>query len=1072
MTGETIPDLVEAQVARTPEAVAVVDGGRRLTYAELDARANRLAHHLQGLGIRPEVPVAISMGRSLDMAVGLLGILKAGGACLPLDPAYPPARLTFMLEDSAAPVLVTEESLAGSLPASGTKVVHLGPDRSAGTARRSAPPPRQLSSHDLAYLLYTSGSTGQPKGVMLEHGALVHHHRSAIGLYQLGAGDRVLQFCSISFDVSVEELFPTWASGATVVLRPDDLPILGRPWVEWLDHQGVTMLNLPTAYWHEWVADLAARNLSVPAAVRLVVVGGDRALGAVYRTWQGVGGDRVRWINAYGPTEAAVMATVYEPAPPSGGGATDELEGQDPPIGRPLPHATVRLLDGLGQPVPTGVTAELHIGGPALARGYLNRPDLTAERFIADPFAPSPHARLYRTGDLARSRPDGDLEFVGRVDDQVKVRGFRIECGEVEAALAVHPAVAGVAVMAREDRPGDKRLVAYIVGTGDGPALSSAQLRHHAAQRLPAYMVPTEYVVLDALPLTPNGKLDRRALPAPVSSRRDGAPTAPRSPTEKAVAAIWGEVLGIGELGVDDDFFDLGGHSLLATQAIAQVREVLGQDVPLRAIFEAPTVATLAARIDAERPLGPGVAATPPLAHEEREPGQRLPLSLPQVQMWRLEAQATPRGLYNVTAEHRMSGPVDEGILRRTLALLAQRHDILRTSFSGDQEGPWQSVAASVPIELAVTDLRATPADEEARELAHRVREEDARPFDVDRAPLFRAHLFLLGEETSLVTVTFDHLVSDGTSAYIFLSELAAVYDAFVHGRQPALRPVPVQYADFAVWQRQRLTDDRLDAQLAYWREKLDGMPLGPAVPFDRVPTELSRRIVCPTLAVPPEVYRAVHGLERTSRASVFVACVAALQAVASRMGGTTDVVLSTTLSGRNRPELEGVIGFFAGVGRIRTDLSGDPSFGEVMARARDSVLGLFDNQDVPFMRVRDALLPDFPTQVSAVDLMAVLPIEIQYFHAAHDEWAPGFAVIERPGPDKGPDSLFFRGQLPPLSVTFLDDGNQLWAECNYKVDFYDATTVDVLARGLEDVLSMASTHPHLRLSELPVGVR
>ncbi len=1061
----TIPGLVEAQVARSPGGVAVIDGEAHLHYDELDVRANRLAHHLRSLGVGPEVAVGICLARSLDMAVGLLAILKAGGACLPLDPSYPQTRLSFMLDDGNAPVLLTSAELAGQLPSHGARVVALDADwpviaERPGTRLTGGPRPE-----DLAYLLYTSGSTGQPKGVMLTHRALVNHHRAAISRYRLRPGDRVLQFCSISFDVSVEELFPTWSSGATVVLRPDDAPILGRSWAEWLRRQRLSVMNLPTAYWHEWVRDLHSLGEALPPELRLVVVGGDKALGSVYRTWLEVGGFHVRWINAYGPTEASVMATVYEPT------LGQDVSG-DPPIGRPLPNVSVHLLDERAQPVAPGEAGEIHIGGVGLARGYLGRPDLTAAAFVPDPFSDAPGARLYRTGDLARVLPEGDLEFVGRLDDQVKIRGFRIECGEVEAALSAHPSVSEAVVTAMEDERGDKRLVAYTVASGAGPA-SPAELRRFLVDRLPGYMVPANFVGLDVFPLTPNGKLDRRSLPAPARSRPDLADSwaPPEGAIQESLAAIWSHVLGVGGVGADDDFFELGGHSLLATQAVARVREAFGIELPLRAIFEAPTVSGLAAVVDqwtgATSPGGD--ADGEPLVARRRTPGERLPLSFPQEQMWRLEAQASPRGLYNVTARHRFAGRVDQGVLHRALNLLATRHEILRTSFPSESGRPWQSIEEEVAVELAVTDLGDTPAPRRQEELDRRIGEEDARPFDLEVAPLLRAHLFLLGDNGAEVAVTFDHLVSDGTSAYIFLSELAAAYTALAEDLEPDLRPLPVQYADFAVWQRRRLTEARLDAELEYWKEVLAGMPLGPALPFDRAPTNLTRRIACRPFTLDPETYRRLQGVVRTGRASMFVACVAALQAVASRMGHTTDVVLSTTLSGRSRPELEGVIGFFAGVGRIRTDLASDPTLTEVLARARDRVLGLFEHQDVPFLRVRDALLPDFPTQVTAVELMAVLPIEIQYFHAAHDEWAPGVAVVERPGPDKGPDHLHFRGQLPPLSLTFLDDGARLWAECNYKIDFYEDRTIERLVGGVERTLATLAGEPHVRLSGLPL---
>ena len=1063
----TVTDLVEAQVARTPLAPAVVAGDRTLTYAQLDLRANRLGAHLQALGVGPDVPVAVFVERSAELAVGLLGVLKAGGACLPLDPSSPAERVGFMLADSAAPVILTQPRLLGRLPPHRARVVCLdadghvdGSDEGGGLTA----PPRVVTADHLAYVIYTSGSTGRPKGVMLPHGPLVNHHLAVSRLYELGLGDRVLQFCSVNFDVSIEEMFPTWSSGATVVFRDDDVPVLGRPWLEWLRRARVNILNLPTAYWHEWARDLSALGEKVPEDVRLVTVGGEKALGRAYRTWLQVGGDRPRWVNAYGPAEASIMATFFEPSAPR----TAAQDWDDPPIGRPIANTTVHVLDDAGQPVAPGAPGDLHIGGAGLARGYLNQPGLTAERFVPDRFSGRAGARLYRTGDLVRFRPDGDLEFVGRNDQQVKLRGFRIEVGEVEAALVAHPDVDDAVVVGREDTPGARRLVAYVVPVSDGP-LTVRELRRFLSDRFPAYMVPTAFVVLDAFPMTPNGKVDRQGLPAPaLSGRQLDAADAPSTPTEKVLAAVWAQVLGVDEVGVNDDFFELGGHSLMATQVIAQAREAFGVELPLQAIFEASTVKGLAARLDQEGASG---SAVPPLVPQPRAAGTAVPLSLAQQQMWGLEAQAVPPGLYNVTVQHRFSVPVDTAVLRQALEHLVARHETLRTSFAVASGQVAQSIASSAPVDMTFTDLSTTPEAQRDRALLGRIAQEDASPIDVAAAPLFRAHLFLLGGDASVLTVTFDHMICDGTSAYIFLTELEDAYSALAQGRTPARAPLRVQYADFATWQRRWLTEDRQLAQLEYWRRKLHGMPLGPAVPLDGVPTVPTRRIASRDIAVPAETYRGLKHLARSSRSTMFIVAAAAVQSVLSLVGGSTDIVVSTTLSGRQRAELEGVIGVFSGIGRIRTDLSGDPTFEQVVLRTRESVLGLFEHQDVPFMRVRDALVPGFPAPRPGSHPMAVLPVDFQYFHTGQDGWVPGLGVVERPGPDKGPDELFFRGQLHPLSITLLDDGTQLWGEANYKVDFYTERTIERLASGLERLLETVAEGPIVHLGQLAPAV-
>lgn len=1065
-----LPGLFEAQAEERPGAVAVQSSAGALTYAGLEAAANRLARDLQGWGVGPDVMVGICVERSLDMAVGLLGILKAGGACLPLDPAYPAERLAFMLGDASPPVLLTQSALAGRLPKHPGRVVCLDAEaRSTTTGGSEARPARSTDPDRLAYVIYTSGSTGRPNGVMLTHRGLVNHAGAAAALYGLGPRDRVLQFCSMSFDISIEEIFPTWASGATVVLRPDDLPVLGRPWLAWLRAQAVSVLNLPTAYWHEWTRDLAALGETVPPSARVVVVGGERALGRAYQAWLAVGGDRPRWFNAYGPTEASVMATIHQAGPAEG------ADGRDPPIGRPLPNVVVRVLDDRGAPVVPGEVGELYIGGVGLARGYLGRPELTAARFVPDPFGHGAGARLYRTGDLVRARTDGELDFVGRVDNQVKVRGFRIETGEVEAVLRSHPEVADAVVVAREDQPGDRRLVAYVVGAPGplgqmdprAPTGPAAPLRPFLGEHLPAYMLPSAFVALEAFPLTPNGKVDRDALPPPGAA--GGGHPAGRSDltaTEQALAGIWSEVLGVADIGAHDDFFDLGGHSLLAAQVAARVQDRLGVDLGLRAVFQAPTVAGLAAVVDGLGPA-PSPPGPPPLVPHPRRAGDRVPLSLAQEQMWAVENRAGTRVDNNVTACLRLPGPVDGNALAAALEHLVARHEALRTSFVVEGGQPGQVVSPTLAVDLARADLAAEAAERREARAGDLARAQDGRPFDLGQPPLFRFLLADLGLGGGLAVATFDHLICDGPSAYIWLSELEESYRALAAGREPQLRTLPVQFADFALWQRAWFDHDRLDDQLRYWERRLAGMPLGPALPFDHVPDAPSRRIAKLALSVGPDDYRGLEALARSGRTSVFVLCVAAASAVLARMGSTTDVVLGTTLSGRQRPEVEGVVGNFAGTGRLRTDLSGDPPLEEVVARAADTVLGLFEHQDVPFFRVRDAVAPDFARRAGGRPPLALVPVELQYFRAAHDHWTPGAGVVEAPGGGRAPGELLWRGQLHPLSITLLDDASQLWGEVSYKVDFYDRSTMEDLAGALGSALAALASDPGRRLSRL-----
>lgn len=592
-TVETSPacihHLFEAQVARTPEAVAVEFDGLVLTYNELNIRANRLAHHLQGLGVGPETLVGICMERSLEMVVGFLGIFKEGGAYVPLDPSYPKERLAFMLADANIQVLLTQQYLKNSLPEHAAQVICLDMDGEEINGANN--PASAVTADNLAYVIYTSGSTGTPKGVMIQHGSLSGYIETTNLAYGIKPGDRVLQFASISFDASVEEIYTCLTQGATLVLRTESMIDSAVTFLKKCRDWALTVVILPTAYWHQLAASLEAEALEIPQSVRLMVVGGEKMLTEPLRIWRKHVSERVRLVNTYGPTEATVVATMYELS------NNAQAAGYEIPIGRALRNVQIYMLDRRMQLVPVGVVGELHIGGASLARGYLNRPDLTAQKFIRNPFSDNPDSRLYKTGDLARYLPDGNIEFLGRIDHQVKIRGFRIELGEIETVLGQHPHVREAVVIAREDTPGDKRLVAYVVANGTQNLI--AELRSFLKDRLPDYMLPVAYVMLDALPLTSNDKIDRKALPTLEQSRPELEETyvAPRTTNERTLATIWSEVLKLENIGIHDNFFDLGGHSLLATQVISRIRTAFHIELPLRTLFEAPTLVRLAEAI-------------------------------------------------------------------------------------------------------------------------------------------------------------------------------------------------------------------------------------------------------------------------------------------------------------------------------------------------------------------------------------------------------------------------------------------------------------------------------------------
>ena len=586
-----IHQLFEERALKAPDAIAIEDGSRRLTYRELNQRANQLANFLQKKGVAAEVPVAICLKRSAELLVCLLSVLKAGGACVPLDPDYPSERLSHILQDCAAPLLITERELLSVLGSIRAEVVHFSATTKLAEQENRENLPVQLTPQNLAYLIYTSGSTGKPRGVQLTHGGLVNHGVASIDLYGLTPSERMLQFASISFDIAIEEIFPTWFAGGCVIPRGDEVPLTAAGFLQWIAANKISALDLPTAYWHELVHELAESRQTLPESLRLLIVGGEKASSSAYSAWLRAGGARVRWVNTYGPTEASVIASAYEPDPKKP--FPDNL-----PIGRPIANVQLYVLDEKLQQLPIGDPGELHIGGVGLARGYLNQPELTATKFIDDPFSSEPGARLYKTGDLVRRLPDGNLEFVGRIDFQVKIRGFRVELGEIEGVLEKHPAIAQAVVTAREVA-GSKQLAAYIIASSTG--IAGQELRDYAKKQLPEYMVPVDFIFLESLPLTPNGKVDRRALPEP---HRDQDATvnviAPRNEAESRMAQLWAQVLGREAVGIHENFFDLGGHSLLALRLTNRIEKEFGKKLTLTALIQAPTVEEMVRLVERE----------------------------------------------------------------------------------------------------------------------------------------------------------------------------------------------------------------------------------------------------------------------------------------------------------------------------------------------------------------------------------------------------------------------------------------------------------------------------------------
>ncbi|HYR08135.1 MAG TPA: amino acid adenylation domain-containing protein, partial [Longimicrobium sp.] len=936
-----IHELFEAQAARTPDVVALRFEEESLTYRELNERANRLAHYLVRLGAGPEVRVGICLERSLETVVATLAVLKSGGCCVPVDTTYPPERMALMLADSAVRVLLSEGELASPLAGSGLHVIRLDQVAEVLAAEPDHPPRANASAGNLAYVFYTSGSTGRPKGVMMGHREVVQYAACLPGTMPIGPGDRVAQASNASFDAAVFEIWGALLNGATLVGIGRDVLLSAPRLGQALRGQGITHLYQTAALFNQHVRE----QVDVYAGLRQLVFGaeavGTEGVRAMLRE-----GKPARVLHEYGPTEATVWCTLEE---------VREVAEDAPTvsIGRPIPNARAYVLDPAGEPLPVGVPGELCIGGDGVVRGYMGRPGLTAGRFVPDPFAAEPGGRMYRTGDRARWRAEGKLEFMGRLDDQVKIRGFRIEPGEVEAAIVAYPGVREARVMMREDQPGDKRLVAYVVG--DAPAEA---LRAHLRQSLPEYMVPQAIVPLDRLPLNANGKVDRKALPAPEYGGAGETYVAPRTPTEEVLAGIWAEVLGLERVGAEEGFFELGGHSLLATRVAARVRQVFGVELPLRAVFEQSVLSGLAAEIDRLRGTG-AAAGEDAIAPAAREGD--LPVTFAQERLWFVDALDPGSPVYAIPFSYRLTGRLDDDALRRALAELVRRHEPLRTTLPAVDGVPVQRIAPPPSnFDLPVADLRHLPEDERRAEAGRLAAESWQHRFDLASGPLFRASLVHVADDEHRLLLNLHHAIADGWSVGVLQEELSAIYGAFSRGEPSPLPEPALQYADYAVWQRERLSGAALERQVGYWRERLADAPALLELPTDRSrPPVESHRGAVEGVVISSELTAEVNALARREGATLFMVLLAALDVVLGRLAGQEDVVVGTPIAGRTRAETDRMVGLFLNSLALRTDLSGDPSFRELLGRVRETTLSAYAHQDVPFERVLEEVRPE-----------------------------------------------------------------------------------------------------------------
>jgi amino acid adenylation domain-containing protein len=944
-----IHQLFEDQVLLTPDAVAVAFEDEELSYNELNLRANSLARYLISQGAGPEVPVGLCMERSLDVIVGLLAILKTGGVYVPLDPTYPKERLAFMLKDTAAKIVLTQEKLLNQLPKHEGRTLCLDRDWLDLRTDKSENPVSTISGTSLAYVIYTSGSTGTPKGILLPHTTLVNLLSEGALTKRSG---RVAQFTSISFDVSLQEIFYALLSGNTLVVMDDETRLRPEAFAAFMKDKAITDLFVPNTVLHYFIQAAMEAKLHLKALTNIFQAGEALTVTPLVRAFFENHPD-CRLHNHYGPAESLVVTTHKMPRDP--GTWID-----NPTIGKPVSNTRVYILDRQQTLVPIGVPGEIYLASAGLARGYLNRQELNAKKFVPDPYSGLSGERMYRTGDLARYLPDGNIEFIGRVDFQVKIRGLRIELGEIETMLSEHPAVDQVVVLAREDALGDKRLVAYVVPT-EAVFCGTEPLQAFLSERLPDYMLPAAYVVLERLPLTPNSKIDRLALPKPQYDQRNlgGKFVPPRNPLEELIAGVWCEVLKLKQVGVYDNFFQLGGHSLLATQAVARLEKLVKAELPLRRFFEAPTVYALA--IELKRAMskdGTGDARSiVPLPRTSRPP-----LSFAQQRLWFLDRLLHDKSVYNMCSVWDLQGALDVEALHRSIQLVVERHEVLRTRFAVSENEPVQVIDTPRDFEFPITDLNTLEQSERQPRALELAEQEARQPFDLNKDPLLRARLIRLSAEEHILQLATHHIVSDGWSTGIISKELTTAYNAFVSGHSPELPALSIQYADYAVWQRKWLHGEVLENQSSYWKEKLEDLsPL--VLPTDRQRPPLSSNKGAHLFVdLPESTLAALRELGLREGTTLFMTLLSAFKVLLYRYSGQDDIAVGTPIAGRGLTELEGLIGFFVNTLVIRDDLSGNPGFNELLARVKESALQAYTHQDIPFEKLVEELSPDRDT--------------------------------------------------------------------------------------------------------------
>ena len=1041
---ECLHQLFEAQVAKTPDAVAVVFKAETLTYRELNTKANQLAHYLQTLGVKPEVKVGICVERSLEMAIALLAVLKAGGAYVPIEPSYPLARKTYILQDSQMQVLLTQQHLITDLTTETIKVICLDSDRQKIEKQKTENPIHNTTKLNLAYVIYTSGSTGKPKGVQIPHQGLVNYLSWCTKTYAVERGEGTLVHSPLGFDLTITSLLSPLLVGRTVKLLPEERSI------ETLSQALNQSSNLSLVKITPAHLDLLKQQLTkeeIAHKTRAFIIGGENLLAESITWWQDVAPETIL-VNEYGPTETVVGCCVYQVL-------VGKHSSGSIPIGKPIANTKLYILDRCLEPVPIGVTGELYIGGDGLARGYLNRAELTAAKFRPNPFSSVAGDRLYQTGDLARFLPSGAIEYLGRIDNQVKIRGFRIELGEIEAVMLTHPAIQEAVVIVNGQTPESQTLIAYLVPNSRSIP-TTAELRSFIEAKLPDYMIPSAFVTSETLPLTPNGKIDRKALQALKSTSVNlGDRLAPSTPIEKLLAGIWTEILGIEQIGINHNFFEIGGHSLIATRVISQIRQVLGVELPLRSLFENPTIARLAKQIEQAIKSDSGISTT---KIEPVSRSQQLPLSHAQQRLWFLAQLEPDSPFYNIPAAVHLQGELNLEALQQSFDRIIARHETLRTNFP-TQQGEAVAIISEIKLPtIPLLDLRQLPVSEKQIQIQRQTELEAQQSFDISSELLIRIKILRLEDKEHILLLTMHHIIADGWSINILIREIAILYQAFCQGQTPTLSELTIQYVDFAVWQRQWLQGETLETQKAYWLKQLENAPKILELPTDYPrPAIQTFQGASHPFQLSQELSTALNKLSQQQGSTLFMTLLAAFQTLLWRYTAQEDIIVGSPIANRNRAEIEGLIGFFINTLVLRTNLAGNPSFEELLQRVRETALGAYAHQDLPFELLVEQLQSE--RDLSHTPLFQVMFVL---------QNAPMSAL-----------------ELPDLTLTALENESKtaqfdltlsmretefgLEGSWEYNTDLFESATIARMVGHFQTLLEAIVANPQQCLSDLPI---